>query len=99
MSAAVQGIVGQFDLVEEQCLRLPMGTGGRAIRMQVHPLGALWLSSSGRNPLGSGELVATVADGHHLQEHAIAGLLLQSAERNSHRGEHASARRKRIGLD
>jgi len=65
-------------------------SGGWTLRMQIHPLRALWLSSSGRNPLGSGELVATVADGHHLQEHAIAGLILQSAKGNPHGWKHAS---------
>jgi len=99
MSAAVQCIVGQFDLVEEQCLGLPMGTGRRTVRMQIHALRTLGLGSSGRNPLGTGELVAAIANGHHLEEYAIAGLLLQSAEGNSHRGEHASVRMKRIGLD
>jgi len=97
MTIVIQRIIRQFHFAEEQSLGLPVFSRGWTLRMQIHALRALGLGSSGRHPLGSRELIATIANGHHLEEHAIAGLLLQSTEGNPHRREHASERDGGVG--
>lgn len=91
MAIAVQRIVGELDFAERHRLRVPVRAQGRTVGMQVHSLGGLGLCATRRNPLAAGELVAAVADGHHLQHQAVAGLLLQAGQVDAHRWKHSSA--------
>lgn len=90
MSTTVQGIIGQLHFIEEHRLGRPVRTESWTIRMEVHSLCALWFCSSGRHPLGTGELVATIAAWHHFQEHTIVHVFLETSEGNPQRWKHAS---------
>lgn len=94
MAIAVQGIVGELDFAERHRLRVPVRAQSGAVRVQVHALWGLGLSSTGGHPLAARELVATVSDGHHLQHQAVAGVLLQAGQVDAHRRKHASARER-----
>lgn len=94
MAIAVQRIVRQLDFAERHRLRVPVRAQGGTVRVQVHPLGRLGLGTARRHPLAARELVAAVADRHHLQHQAVAGVLLQVGQVDAHRGKHASVERK-----
>lgn len=94
MSIVVQSVIGEFHLVEHNRLGGPMRTEGGTVRMKAEPLRALWLGATRRNPLGSAKLEPTVADGHHLEQHAVIGVRVQSVHGKAHRGKHSPARRK-----
>lgn len=99
VSIVVQCIIGQLHLVEHNRLGGPVCPEGGTVRMEAKPLWTLRLSATRRNPLGSAKLEPTVADGHHLQQHAVIGVRVQTVHGETHRGKHTSVDRRRNGKD
>lgn len=95
MPVVIQRVVGQLDLVEHDRLRGPVRPQGRTVRVQTKPLRTLRLGATRWNPLRAAELESAVADGHHLQQHAVIRVRVQAVHRQSHRGEHSSGRKER----
>lgn len=91
VSIVVQCVVGELHLVEHNRLGGPVRPEGGAVRMKAEPLRALGFGATRRNPLGPAKLEPTVADGHHLQQHAVIGVRVQSVHGKAHRGEHSPA--------
>lgn len=95
MSVAVQRVVGELDLVEDHGLGRPVRSKGRTVRMQVHPLGTLRFGATGRDPLGATELEAAIADGDHLNQHAVVFVRFKAVNRQAHRGKHPSVSKRK----
>lgn len=93
VSITVECVVGQFDFVENDRLRLPVWAKCRTVRMNEHSLCTLWLRAASRNPLCAREFVTTIADRCHFKYHTIVWVLLQTVERNAKRWKHSSAKK------
>lgn len=92
MTIAVQRVVRQLDFVEVDWLGRPVRSQGGAVRVLVEALGTLRFGTAGRNPLRAAELEPAVADGDHLDQHAVVLVRFEPVERQPHRGEHSSGR-------
>lgn len=80
MTTAVQSIVGELDLIEQHCLRHPVRSQRRAVRMQVYAIATLWLGSASGHPLRAGVLESAIANRHHFDHYTVVGVLLQAGD-------------------
>lgn len=87
----VRDVVGQFEFMESNRLGHPLLASGRAVRVDVHPLGHLRVGLACHHPAGVVELVAAVVRGHDVQQQDVFGFFIQSVYPHLERREHPPA--------
>lgn len=84
----IRDVVGQFEFMESNRLGHPLLASGRAVRVDVHPLGHLRVGLACHHPAGVVELVAAVVRGHDVQQQDVFGFFIQSVYPHLERREH-----------
>lgn len=87
-SVLVRDVVGQFEFMESNRLGHPLLASGRAVRVDVHPLGHLRVGLACHHPAGVVELVAAVVRGHDVQQQDVFGFFIQPVYPHLERREH-----------
>lgn len=87
----IRDVVGQFEFMESNRLGHPLLAGGRAVRVDIHPLGHLRVGLARHHPTGVVELVAAVVRGHDVQQQDVFGFFIQSVYPHFERREHPPA--------
>lgn len=87
----IRDVVGQFEFMESNRLGHPLLASGRAVRVDVHPLGHLRVGLACHHPAGVVELVAAVVRGHDVQQQDVFGFFIQSVYPHLERREHPPA--------
>lgn len=78
VSVAVQCVVCQLDFVEANRLCLPMWAQCRTIRMNVHALCTLWLSTTSWRPLAVRKFIPAITERCHFEYNTVVSIFLQS---------------------
>lgn len=95
----IRDVVGQLELVEGYRLGHPLLSGGRAVRVDVHPLGHLRVGLPRHHPAGVVELVAAVVGRHDVHQQDVFGFFIQAVYSHFEWGEHPPADTHRRGSD
>lgn len=93
-SVFVRDVVGQLEFMESNRLGHPLLAGGRAVRVDIHPLGHLRVGLARHHPAGVVELVAAVVGRHDVHQQDVFGFFIQSVYSHFERREHPPAEKK-----
>lgn len=93
----IRDVVGQFEFMESNRLGHPLLASGRAVRVDIHPLGHLRVGLACHHPAGVVELVAAVVRGHDVQQQDVFGFFIQSVYPHLERREHPPVERNMTG--
>lgn len=74
----VRDVIGEFELVERDCLLHPLLSSAGRVRVNVHSLGHLRVGFTGNHPAGIVELVTAVVGGHDVHQEDVLGFLVQA---------------------
>lgn len=92
-SMFVRDVVGQLEFMKSNRLGHPLLTGGRAVRVDIHPLGHLGVGLARHHPAGIVELVAAVVRGHDVHQQDVFGFFIEAVYSHFERREHPPAER------
>ena len=81
-------VVGELQFVERNNFLHPLLAGGRAVGVNVHPLGHLRVRLARHYPPAVVELVPEVIRRHHVQQQDVLRLRVQARHFELHLGEH-----------
>lgn len=87
----VRDVVGQFEFMESNRLGHPLLASGRAVRMNIHPLGHLRVGLACHHPAGVVELVAAVVRRHNVHQQDVFGFFIEPVYSHFERREHPPA--------
>ena len=90
----VRNIVGELEFMKRNRLGHPLLPGGRAVRVDVHPLGHLGVRLARHHPAGVVELVAAVICCHYVHQQDIFGLFVEPVDADFEGREHSPERKK-----
>lgn len=93
-SVFVRDVVGQLEFMESNRLGHPLLAGGRAVRVDIHPLGHLRVGLARHHPAGVVELVAAVVRRHDVHQQDVFGFFIESVYSHFERREHPPAEKK-----
>lgn len=94
-SVFVRDVVGQLEFMESNRLGHPLLAGGRAVRVDIHPLGHLRVGLARHHPAGVVELVAAVVGRHDVHQQDVFGFFIESVYSHFERREHPPAEKKK----
>lgn len=95
----VRDVVGQLEFMESNRLGHPLLAGGRAVRVDIHPLGHLGVGLARHHPAGIVELVAAVVRGHDVHQQDVFGFFIEAVYSHFERREHPPAERNTPGVN
>ena len=96
ISVLIRRVVGEFELVESHRLGHPLVSGGRALRVDVHPSGHLRVGLSCDHPVAVMELVPEVICRHDIHQQDVLSLLVKTRTLDFERREHAPGRHTNV---
>ena len=94
-SVLVRDVVGQLEFMESNRLGHPLLAGGRAVRVDIHPLGHLRVGLARHHPAGVVELVAAVVRRHDVHQQDVLGFFIEPVYSHFERREHPPVERKK----
>lgn len=89
----VGDVVSQLQLVKGHRFGHPLLSGGRAVRVDVHAFGHLWVRLPGHHPSRIMEFIPAIVSGHNVHQQDVFGFLVQTADSNLEGREHPPARK------
>ena len=96
MSVLVEVVVGQLQLVESDRLLQPVGSGSRAVRVNVQPSRHMWLCLARDHPFWVVVLVATVVQRYNIDQKNVLGVWVQTLQADFEGWKHSSEMKKDI---